>query len=92
MLKETVQSEKVPVAVPDKGLLLRCELIPWFMYREVKFFRTVYQPFLPLFHCLTPPAGNGVIVNRKVFIRYDQVFIYADYLPVAFADRTGSEW
>src|SRR5665647_1506627 len=91
MLEKLVQAEEIPVTAPDECLLLRRQLVPGLMYREIEFVRTEDKSFLPQFHCLASPAGDGIIIYRQIFIGYDKVLIYADDLAISFADRTCTE-
>jgi hypothetical protein len=91
VLEEAVQPEEIPVAVPYKRLLFRCQLIPGFMYREPELVGTVQKPAPSTASLSPPPAGNGILINRKVFIRDYKCLVNPEHFAVSFAYRAGAK-
>ena len=48
----------------------------------------VFQPFA---HHFAFPTDHGAFVNRKAFIRYDQILVDSQHFPEAFTHRTSTQ-
>ena len=89
--EEIIDSLKQGITIPQKFLLRLGKLIVRTMYRETRCLGHAYQSLFPLAHFLTFPADHGIVVHRKGFIGYHQIFIDTDDPPEALAYGTSAD-
>src|SRR5665213_1599254 len=76
---------KMFVACPQQFFLRLRKFVIRFVNWKIEFVCMQNKFVFPLAHFFTFPTGNSFFVNRKIFIRNDEIRINSDYSSKSFA-------
>ena len=90
-VEEIVNTLEHRISIPEERFLGIGKLVIRPVYGEPRCLGHTYQCFFPFAHLLTFPAHDSIVVDRKRFIRYHQIFVNAYHFSKSFTHRTSAD-